>query len=566
MSRLFILIAVAAVWLTKVIVEKSLSLRSASRISRVPHSGILWLHPFRSPAILLGRWFPLPHQVGSWYAGFAPYVKYGSTCVGSTLLSGSLPTVWLADADAIKTVAGEPTVFQKDVEAYESLNFYGDNLVGTEGADWRRHRKVANPAFNEVGNAFVWVETVRVAHEWFAELDAAQAKQGGGPITVDAGKDLFQAALLVISSAGFGRRASWQEDSSAMPPAGHTMAFRTAVFSVVHHLFTAVLTPEWLYALSERVYIPYIGSLVRDTNAAYAALKMHMLDLISLSRAWVVEGKVSNMEAGLLRNLVEANMSMQDEDVGDGAAHSHKSLTEDELLSNTFNFLLAGHETTAHSLTFAVGLLALYPNVQRKIYDEALKFWPSGPAAIASPSTYKESMPNLQYTLATFHETIRLFPAVIRLAKLVHADASVKTHCFSLNAQGDVENIREFPFSLTAGSMVMIDIRGLHLNPMYWGRDAHDFKPERFIDTDSYRWPRDAFVAFSAGPRNCIGQRFALTESVCMLAHLVRNYEISLPDNLRVLPFEEQKRTLLNWVPGVTMTPTNCFVRLQRRT
>jgi len=269
------------------------------------------------------------------------------------------------------------------------------------------------------------------------------------------------------------------------------------------------------------------------------------------------------MDAGLLRNLVEANMTMEEE--GDGGTHSHKSLTDDELLSNTFNFLLAGHETTAHSLTFAMGLLALYPDVQRKMYEEALALWPNGSPTTASPSSYKESMPKLQYTLAAFHETIRLFPAVRRLAKLVQSDATIKAHRFTTSAQGDIDNIQEFSVPLTAGSMVMFDILGLHLNPMYWGRDAREFKPERFIDTDSYRWPRDAFVAFSAGVRNCIGQRFALTESVCMLANLVRNYELSVPDNLRALPFEEQKKALLAWLPGATLTPKNCFVRLQRR-
>jgi cytochrome P450 len=116
---------------------------------------------------------------------------------------------------------------------------------------------------------------------------------------------------------------------------------------------------------------------------------------------------------------------------------------------------------------------------------------------------------------------------------------------------------------------------------MYWGPDAESFKPERFIDTESYKWPRDActshalksssashwvlVLAFSAGPRGCIGQRFAQTESVCVLACLVRTYEISVPERLRAKPFEEQKRSLLGWVPGVTMTPTNCVVGLKRR-
>ncbi|KAF8162438.1 hypothetical protein K438DRAFT_1458419, partial [Mycena galopus ATCC 62051] len=77
----------------------------------------LWLHPFRAPAQLLGRWFPLPPLIGSFYGKFTLYAKHGCTAISSVVLWGSVPTLWLADAEGIKTVVGEATVFQKDVEA-----------------------------------------------------------------------------------------------------------------------------------------------------------------------------------------------------------------------------------------------------------------------------------------------------------------------------------------------------------------------------------------------------------------------------------------------------------------
>ncbi|EGO26310.1 hypothetical protein SERLADRAFT_463220 [Serpula lacrymans var. lacrymans S7.9] len=104
------------------------------------------------------------------------------------------------------------------------------------------------------------------------------------------------------------------------------------------------------------------------------------------------------------------------------------------------------------------------------------------------------------------------------------------------------------------------------MNPLYWGDDVEDFKPERFIDSDTYRWPRDAFLSFSAGPRACIGQRFAYTESVCILASLVDRYEVLLPENLMHKPFEEQKEKMLKWTHSITLIPTNANVRLRRRT
>lgn len=95
------------------------------------------------------------------------------------------------------------------------------------------------------------------------------------------------------------------------------------------HLFIKALTPKWVFALSARVHLPYLGQILTDTEEAFEALRAHMVELVSLSRAWVVGGKVSNMDAGLLRNLVEANMTQADD------VH-HKRLTDDELLSNIF--------------------------------------------------------------------------------------------------------------------------------------------------------------------------------------------------------------------------------------
>ncbi|THU83814.1 cytochrome P450, partial [Dendrothele bispora CBS 962.96] len=80
---------------------------------------------------------------------------------------------------------------------------------------------------------------------------------------------------------------------------------------------------------------------------------------------------------------------------------------------------------------------------------------------------------------------------------------------------------------------------------VYWGPNADEFDPEHFIDSDTYRWPRDAFLGFSTGHRNCIGQKFAVVEGVCILSKLIRKYEILIPADLKNRSFEEQKTYLL---------------------
>ena len=115
-----------------------------------------------------------------------------------------------------------------------------------------------------------------------------------------------------------------------------------------------------------------------------------------------------------------------------------------------------------------------------------------------------------EYTTAAFYEALRLFPPVVRLGKHVLADTGIKAHRFTTSHDGKVRDIEEYTVAIKSGSMVIIDIIALHMNreapsllrrlprflmlssAIHWGDDAAEFKPERFIDTDTYHWPRDA--------------------------------------------------------------------------
>ncbi|KAG6919795.1 hypothetical protein DXG01_000295 [Tephrocybe rancida] len=558
---------ISTAWIVKSLLQKYLAVKATESQLRVcPGGSTVLLHPFYTLALVLGPYFPFEGYMGHYFAKFSLFQKFGSTCLSSATFWNAVPTFWLSDADAIKTVHAGRATFPKEVEAYETINIYGPNMVGTEGAEWKRHRHVANSAFNETNNAFVWRETIRVVDEWFAEIDNAEPTSTG-EIPVDLLTDLTQVALLVIASAGFGRRVSFKEDLNTDPPPGHKLAFRPAVTATLHHVITKAVIPKFIWNLSDRVYLPLITPLLTDCRESFAELGFHMHEVIASARDLIASGKTATMDAALLRNLVQANM-------GDDVADTNKHLTDDDLLSNTFTlteflfpqtFLLAGHETSAHSLCFAIVLMALYPDIQELVYQEACQLWPDGIPSPATPTPYKESMASLEYTLAVFNETLRLFPPVARLGKKVEADTTLPARRFDTNAEGKISNVEKYDVALKAGSFVVIDIRALHFNPIHWGDDAEEFKPARFIDTDNYRWPRDAFNAFSGGPRSCIGQRFSLTESACILAHVVRKYEVCIPEALKNKPWDEQKKIMLHWTPGITITPNNARVTFRRR-
>ncbi|KAK0472716.1 hypothetical protein IW261DRAFT_729326 [Armillaria novae-zelandiae] len=101
------------------------------------------------------------------------------------------------------------------------------------------------------------------------------------------------------------------------------------------HLLPKVLTPDFIRDFSDWVHLPFVSSALKKTRESFEALTSHMLDVISLARACVASGKAADMDAALLRNLVEANMFEETD-------FNHKRLTDNELLSNTLTFLSAG--------------------------------------------------------------------------------------------------------------------------------------------------------------------------------------------------------------------------------
>ena len=93
------------------------------------------------------------------------------------------------------------------------------------------------------------------------------------------------------------------------------------------HLIPKFLIPDWIIDLSDKVYVPFISPYLAETRESFDSLGMHMLDIIGLARDWIAGGQATPMDAGLLRNLVEANMSNE---------KGRRHLSDDELLADTF--------------------------------------------------------------------------------------------------------------------------------------------------------------------------------------------------------------------------------------
>lgn len=333
----------------------------------------------------------------------------------------------------------------------------GDGILTATGEEWLRQKRFVQPMFTRKrveGYTDRMIEGVE---------DLLERWRDGG--TVDLGEGLSHLTLRVVTQVLFG---------------GESEVFEETVRGQFAALNRSVLTRAGL-PFPVPLGLPFRFN--RELRAAQAALHDVSGELIDQRRRAGASGD------DLASLLIAAR---------DGDEH----LSDEEIRDQVLVFLLAGHETTSTSLTFALHLLGWHPEVQDRLRAEVAEVL-SGRRPTAA-----ELASSLPYTTAVLKESMRLFPAAPFIGRL-----SVE----ACTLQG---------YDVPAGSDVVVSIWSLHRREDLWP-DPLAFRPERFLGEqhrDRYAW-----MPFGAGPRACLGQHFSMLESVAVLAMLVRAFEFRAP-------------------------------------
>ena len=177
-------------------------------------------------------------------------------------------------------------------------------------------------------------------------------------------------------------------------------------------------------------------------------------------------------------------------------------MTPKQIRDDILTFLLAGHETTSTGLGWAVRLLSRRPEVQNRMREEV--------AALGHADLEYDDLKRLPYTTAVFYESMRMRPPVPLMIRAADKHDRI----------GDVD--------VTPGTRVGVSIIGIHHDPEIWP-EPDKFMPERFMG--GVERPPASYLAFSAGPRSCIGSRLAMIEAPLMLARLLQRVRIAPANN-----------------------------------
>lgn len=224
----------------------------------------------------------------------------------------------------------------------------------------------------------------------------------------------------------------------------------------------------------------------------------------------VLRGAVDHVISERRRNpsdsadLLSMLLSARDEETGE-------AMTDEQLRVEVTTFLLAGQETTSLALTWTWYLLSQHAGAQRRLEEEIDVVLEGRPPEYAD-------LVNLPYTRMVVDESLRLYPPAWGFSRQAMADDELGG------------------FHLPRGWLAFVIPYVLHRLPAFW-QDAETFDPERFSPERSEDRPKFVYLPFGAGPRQCIGNQFALIEAQLTVATLAQTYRLHLVPQHRVEPW-----------------------------
>ena len=294
---------------------------------------------------------------------------------------------------------------------------------------------------------------------------------------LDLDQEMRRLTLRVIGRSVFGLDL----DAQAAELGPHV---RRVLNYVTHRALRPVRAPLWLPTPARH-----------RMRASLAVLHAICDEAVSAVRAGGGE------DAELVRLLLDASDPVTGESLSDSAVR-------DELLI----FLLAGHDTTATTLAYALWALGRDQELQDRVANEA--------SALGSRTLVIEDVPQLPFTVQVLHEALRMCPPAPAIGRMAMRDVIVDG------------------FRISKGTNVVVGAYAMHHDPALW-EEPECFDPDRFSPERAAGRDRWQFIPFGAGPRSCIADHFAMLEATMALATIIRAVEVeSHEDTFPVaLPF-----------------------------
>jgi cytochrome P450 len=371
------------------------------------------------------------------------------------------PIVAVTCPDGIRDVLGRTDdVSERCIIHEEVRHMAGDSLFVLPTESWLPRKRALQPVFTKPNVRNFGGQMSRAAETFVVRW------RDGGAVDLD-----VECRRLTMQSLGRSvLGVDLNERADVIADHMHVASAYTA-----DRALRPVRAPRWLPTPARR-----------RARAAVTSMRTVTNEMLQACRA------DPNLDAPLVQALIAAT----DPQTG-------RSLSDDDICNDLLIFMLAGHDTTATALTYALWALGHHRDIQDRVAAEA--------AEIGDRELTPQDVPRLGYTVQVLREALRLQPPAAGVARLAMRDMAVGG------------------YRVEAGSLMAVGIYALHRDPALWDRPLV-FDPDRFSAENSKDRDRWQFIPFIAGPRSCIGEHFAMLETTLAMATIVRSLEICSVD------------------------------------
>ncbi|XP_033228437.1 cytochrome P450 4C1-like isoform X2 [Belonocnema kinseyi] len=385
--------------------------------------------------------------------------------------------VGIYESGQMKTILTSPKTTAK-ASIYDFLRpWLGNSLVLAPVPMWRVHRKIIQPAFNpQTLRKFVHIfdkHSKSIVKRMEEELD-------GGEFEVRS--YLGSYALSVALEASMGLTETFDPKISADYGECADRAFKL----ITKRGFTPLLHPDKIFNLTKMAKDVYrCIEVMHSISHSIIAKKKNELE----KHDELKNDEIENKRKGFLDIL----LNLQD-----------KQKLSDQQICDEVNFMVvAAYDTVSASLQYVLLMLASYPDVQEKVYQELKHIY--GEVIPENILFASDDLKEMRYTERVIQESLRLFPPIGFLLRKVEEDLEVGGYI------------------LPKGCTTYLAIAKVHRDEKYWP-DPLKFDPDRFLPEEVAKRDAYCFLPFSGGPRNCLGHLYGMMEMKTLVARILLEY------------------------------------------
>ncbi|KAL1828534.1 hypothetical protein DCAR_0207768 [Daucus carota subsp. sativus] len=370
----------------------------------------------------------------------------------------------------------------------------GQGIFVVNGANWRQQRKLASVEFS---TRMLRDFSCNIFRKNAVKLIRTVSQLSLSADIFDIQELLMRYSLDSIFEVGFGTDLNTMESDAA--GSSFIKAFDDAT-SLIHWRY---IDPTW--KVQRLLNIGFEASLAKNIKYIHAFVQQ----VISKKRQQMEIQQNSDKEDILSRFLIESKKDPE-------------KMNDEYLRDIILNFILAGKDTTANTLSWFFYMLCKNPLVQEKIVQEITETIPGNSIDEFVANTTDDTFEKMHYLHAALSETLRLYPAV-----------PVDGRC------AEAHDILPDGYRVRKGDNVYYIAYAMGRMTNIWGDDAKDFKPERWLSNGIFQ-PESPFkfIAFHAGPRICLGKDFAYRQMKIVSVGLLRYFKFKLADEKQAVMYK----------------------------